>query len=79
MKKFFAKNIYEKRNLLEALLPLPMKMGHWFYVSKNDFENLSKLENHFNIFVFFIKISCQSKEFLPFLNNPSLLVQSFPF
>ena len=29
-----------------------------------------KLESILNIFVFFIKISCQSKEFPSFLNNP---------
>ena len=28
-----------------AFLPLPVKMGHLFYVSKNDFENFEKLES----------------------------------
>ena len=47
------------------------------YLKKNNFENFRKLQGIVNIFVFFIKISCQSKE-SPFLNNPPL-VQPLPF
>ena len=32
------------------------------YFKKNNFENWKKLQSTANIFVFFIKISCQSKE-----------------
>ena len=45
---------------------LSVKMEHQFYISKkknnNNFENLKKLQSIVHIFVFFIKISCQSKE-----------------
>ena len=56
-KNYFAVNIYEKLNLCEdqiyVNLLLPVKMRHWFYVSKNNFENLKKLESIFIFFVFF--------------------------
>ena len=41
-------------------------------LKKNSFENLKKFQSFVNIFVFFIKVSCQSKE-------PPLSKQSFPF
>ena len=47
-------------------------LGQWgpdFTFHKTNFENLKKLESIVIIFVFFIKISYQSKE-SPFLNNP---------
>ena len=43
--------------------------GPDFTFHKTNFENLKKLESIVIIFVFFIKISYQSKE-SPFLNNP---------
>ena len=42
MKINFVINMYEKLNLSEnyinVIFPLPVKMVHGFYVSKNDFE-----------------------------------------
>ena len=62
-------NIYEKLNSYQmyVFLPLPVKMGHWFYISKKMIIKIKKKKNgkHFNIFVFFvffIKVSCQKKE-----------------
>ena len=44
-------------------MPLQVKLGHWFYISQNWFWEFKKaVESIVNIFVFFIKISCQSKE-----------------
>ena len=40
----------------------PVKMGQWFYISKNDFKNLKKLERIL-IFVFFIKIQSKNYSF----------------
>ena len=51
-------------------LPLPAKMGTNFIFQKNNFENSEKLQSIVNIFVFFVKVSYQSKESLPFLNSP---------
>ena len=73
MKNYFVTNMYEKFShncvtyvdikYVYAFLPLPVKM---------DLENSKKLESIVNIFVFCIKISCQSKE-------SSLFKQSLPF
>ena len=38
------------------------KMEDWFYVSENRFWKFTKIGKYFNIFVFFIKILCQSKD-----------------
>ena len=51
-------------------LPLPAKMGTNFIFQKNNFENSEKLQSIVNIFVFFVKVSYQSIESLPFLNSP---------
>ena len=54
------------------------KWGSDFIFHKISFKNLKKLERIVNIFVFFIKISCQSKE--PSLSKQSPpLVQPHPF
>ena len=62
-------------------------MGHWFYISKKKkkkkIENLQKLQSIVNIFVFFIKSSCQSKSLSlseqspPFSPTPPFLEKKF--
>ena len=71
MKKCFVINIYEKLNLCEyqiyAFLPLQLKAGHWFYISKILILGIQKTGKDCKYFCL-LKNSCQSKEF-PFLNN----------
>ena len=48
------------------------------YFKKYNFENLKKLQNIVNIFLFFIKISCQSKEFPLSKQSPFTSTPPFP-
>ena len=45
-------------------------MGHWFYVSKNDFENLKKLWSILIFLIFLNKNLMSNQRPSPFLNNP---------
>ena len=64
-------NIFEKLSLCEyernAFLLIPVKWGTNFIFQKKILLKIKKkLHNIVNIFVFFFKISCQSKESSPF-------------
>ena len=61
---------------IKYIRPWPVKMGYQIYISKKYFENWKKLQRIVNLFVFLIKISCQSKESSLFLNNPPLYSNS---
>ena len=85
-------NIFEKINLCDYMrfCIYHWKWGTNFIFQENNSKNLQNLQNIVNIFVFFMKISCQSKESplskqypfsptLPFLekiSHPTLIAKS---
>ena len=78
-------NIFEKLNLCvntRVFSSISENGALILYFKQNHFENLKKLQSIVNIFVFFVKISCQSKESplskqSPFSPIPSFLEKIF--
>ena len=82
MKTYFVINIRERLNLYIyitfniCIFASASENGALILFQKNDFENFKKTGKHFNIFVFLIKTSCQSKE-SPLQSNYSFLENIF--
>ena len=53
-------------------LPLQVKSWHWFCILQNSFWEFRKTGKHCKYFCI-LKISCQSKESRPFLDNPTFI------